>query len=71
MQTEKLNEEQKIFDQTHIQCCQCKYARRKVSAALRRMRDWFNKPEPLPKEFEHLTESNDRERLAKIWSRFL
>lgn len=72
MQTEKLNEEKKIFDQTHYQCCQCKFARRKVGEALRRMKDWLNKnEEPIPKEFEHLIKSNDQERLANIWSRFL
>ncbi len=73
MQTEKLNEEKRIFDQAHNPCCQCRIARRKVTGALRRMRDWFNKHEPLPKEFQHLmpTESNDRERLKGLWNRFL
>lgn len=73
MQTEKLNEENRTFDQAHNPCCQCRIAKHKVTGALRQMGNWFSRHEPLPKEFQHLTptESNDQERLKGLWNRFL
>ena len=43
MEKQNCNEEHRLFDQVHAECCQCKVARRKVSEALRRVRCWFNK----------------------------
>ncbi len=68
-------DENRLFDLAHTKCCRCRWVRRRVSEIMRRIQHWLNKlltpSEVLPKEFEHLTESNDRERLAKTWSRFL
>lgn len=36
-------EEQRLFDQVHAECCQCKMARRNIAEATRRIRCWFNK----------------------------
>lgn len=68
-------EEQRLFDQVHTECCQCKMARRKIAEATRRIRCWFNKElrpqESLPKEFEQFYRPNDQERIRNLWSKFL
>jgi hypothetical protein len=47
-----------IFDQIFMTSTKCRYARRKVSEALRRVRDWFNRSmvtgESVPSEFQNL-----------------
>lgn len=73
---EKENKDEKrLFDQAHFECCQCHLARRRVSEAMRRVRDWFNKElvptEILPKEFKDINQSLDRERMRDLWNRFL
>ena len=68
-------EEQRLFDQVHTECCQCKMARRKIAEATRRIRCWFNKEfkveEPLPKEFEQFYRPTDQDRIRNLWSKFL
>lgn len=38
MQPEQKENEKRLFDQAHTQCCQCPWARRRVSEAMRRSR---------------------------------
>ncbi len=75
MKTESRKEEQKLFDQIHFDCCQCKLARRKISEAMKRIRDWFNKelrtPEPLPREFNLYEPPSEKEYMRHLWNRYL
>lgn len=75
MENQNKNEAQRIFDQVHSECCQCKVARRKVSEAMRRLRCWFNKEfkaeESIPKEFKDFYQPNERERIRSLWNKYL
>jgi hypothetical protein len=75
MEQQENKDEKRLFDQVHTECCQCRLARRRVSEAMRRVRDWFNKelapPEVLPKEFKDINQSLERERMRDLWNRFL
>ncbi len=75
MEKQNCNEERRLFDQVHAECCQCKVARRKVSEALRRVRCWFNKEfkaeEIIPKEFQDFYPPNEQERVRKLWNKYL
>lgn len=68
-------DEQRLFDQVHTECCQCKMARRKIAEATRRIRCWFNNEfkaeEPLPKEFEQFYRPTEHDRIKDLWSKFL
>lgn len=75
MEKENCTEEHRFFDQVHTECCKCKMARRKVSAALRRVKGWFNKEfkasESIPEEFKEFYQPSDQERVRNLWSKFL
>lgn len=79
MKTEAYNEEKRLFDQIHAECCHCKVTRRKISETMRRIRCWFNKEihaeEVIPKEFREFCEPHSHadhtERLRKMWDKFL
>lgn len=75
MQQQISKDEKRLFDQVHTECCQCRLVRRRVSEAMRRVRDWFNKElapsEIIPKEFEDITQRLERDRMRDLWNRFL
>ena len=79
MKIETSNEEKRLFDQIHPECCHCKVTRRKISETMRRIRYWFNKEfhskETIPKEFREFCEKSSHaehtERLRNMWSKFL
>lgn len=75
MQLQISKDEKRLFDQVYTECCQCRLARRRVSEAMRRVRDWFNKElgpsEIIPKEFEDITQRFERDRMRDLWNKFL
>lgn len=75
MQQHANKDEKRLFDQVHTECCQCRWARRRVSEAMRRVRDWFNKElgptENLPSEFKDVSREIEHERMKDLWNRFL
>jgi hypothetical protein len=75
MEQQVNKDEKRLFDQVHTDCCQCRLARRRVSEAMRRVRNWFNKElapqETLPNEFRDISQSLERERMRDLWNRFL
>lgn len=79
MKTEAYNEEKRLFDQIHAECCHCKVTRRKISETMRRIRCWFNKEfhseEVIPKEFREFCEprshADHSERIKNMWNKFL
>lgn len=75
MEQKENKDAQRLFDQVHTECCQCRLARRRVSEAMRRVRDWFNKEltptETLPKEFDEFSQRFEKERMRDLWNRYL
>ncbi len=74
-QIENNKDEKRLFDLAHTECCQCRWARRRVLEAMRRVRNWFNKEftpsEILPKEFRDTSRDFEQERMRNLWNKFL
>ncbi len=61
------------FEQVFMTPTGCRYARRRVTEALRRIRDWFNRnlkrEEILPTEFSEIEIKNQNDRAWDLWDK--